>query len=101
MKAAYWVFRRELHVMLRAPLVYVFGGVFLAVQGLAFAALVGALSDPRRPAPLAALLEQQLAGTLLTWVLQLVVLTLLGMRAIADDKRSGAWELLLTAPVGW
>ncbi len=100
MRAAYWVLRRELHVMLRAPIVYVVVGVFLVVQGVAFAGLVGALSDPRRPAPLGALLEQQLAGTLLTWVLSLVVLTLLGMRAIADDKKTGAWELLLTAQVG-
>ncbi len=99
-RSAYWVFRRELHVMLRAPIVYVVGGVFLVVQGVAFAGLVGALSDPRKPAPLAALLEQQLAGTLLTWVLSLVVLTLLGMRAIADDKATGGWELLLTARVG-
>ena len=100
MRAAYWVFRRELHAMLRAPILYVVGGVFLVVQGIAFAGLVGALSDPRRPAPLGALLEGQLAGTLLTWVLELVVLTLLGMRAVAEDKRSGAWELLLTARVG-
>ncbi|MBS1121795.1 MAG: ABC-type uncharacterized transport system [Deltaproteobacteria bacterium] len=100
MRAAYWVWRRELHVMLRAPILYVVGGVFLVVQGVAFAGLVGALSDPRRPAPLGALLEGQLAGTLLTWVLELVVLTLLGMRAIAEDRRSGAWELLLTAQVG-
>ena len=68
-RAAYWVWRRELHVMLRAPILYVVGGVFLVVQGIAFAGLVGALSDPRRPAPLGALLEGQLAGTLLTWVL--------------------------------
>ena len=100
LRAAYWVWRRELHVMLRAPILYVVGGVFLVVQGIAFAGLVGALSDPRRPAPLGALLEGQLAGTLLTWVLELVVLTLLGMRAIAEDKRSGGWELLLTAQVG-
>jgi ABC-2 type transport system permease protein len=99
MRAAYWVWRRELQVTLRAPIVYVIGGLFLAVQGIAFAGLVAALSDPRRPAPLGALLEGQLAGTLLTWVLQLVVLTLLGMRTIADDKRTGAWELLLTAQV--
>lgn len=99
-RAAYAVWRRELQVTLRAPIVYVIGGVFLAVQGIAFAGLVSALSDPRRPAPLGALLEGQLSGTLLTWVLQLVVLTLLGMRTIADDKRSGAWELLLTAQVG-
>jgi ABC-2 type transport system permease protein len=99
-RAAYWVWRRELHGMLRAPILYVVGGVFLAVQGIAFAGLVHALSDPQRAAPLGALLEGQLAGTLLTWVLSLVVLTLLGMRAIAEDKRSGAWELLLTAQVG-
>src|SRR5262245_31401913 len=97
---AYWVWRRELAVMLRAPVIYALGGLFLVVQGIAFGGLVGALSDPRRPAPLGALLEGQLAGTLLTSVLQLVVLTLLGMRTIADDKRSGAWELLLTAQVG-
>lgn len=97
---AYWVWRRELAIMLRAPIIYVVGGLFLIVQGIAFAGLIGALSDPRRPAPLGALLEGQLAGTLLTWVLELVVLTLLGMRAIADDKRSGAWESLLTSGVG-
>lgn len=100
MSAAYWVWRRELAVMLRAPIVYLVGGLFLVVQGIAFAGLVGALSDPRRPAPLGALLEGQLAGTLLTWVLELVVLTLLGMRAIAEDKRTGAWEALVTAGVG-
>jgi ABC-2 type transport system permease protein len=99
LRSAYWVWRRELQVTLRAPIVYAIGGLFLAVQGIAFGGLVSALSDPRRPAPLGALLEGQLAGTLLTWVLQLFVLTLLGMRTIADDKRSGAWELLLTAQV--
>jgi ABC-2 type transport system permease protein len=98
-KRVYWVWRRELAVLLRAPIVYVVGGLFLVVQGIAFAGLVGALSDPRRPAPLGALLEGQLAGTLLTWVLQLVVITLLGMRAIADERRDGGWELLLTAGV--
>src|SRR5215510_13803138 len=86
--------------MMRAPILYVVGGLFLVVQGIACAALVGALSDLHRPAPLGALLEGQLAGTLLTWVLELVVLTLLGMRAIADDKRGGGWETLLTAGVG-
>jgi ABC-2 type transport system permease protein len=99
LRAVHAVWRRDLQITLRAPIVYVIGGLFLAVQGIAFAGLVSALSDPRRPAPLGALLEGQLAGTLLTWVLQLVVLTLLGMRTIADDKRSGAWELLLTAQV--
>src|SRR5215510_8902451 len=100
MRRTYWVWRRELAVMLRAPIVYLVGGLFLVVQGIAFAALVGTLSDLRRPGLLGTLLEGQLAGTLLTWVLELVVLTLLGMRAIAEDKRTGAWEALLTSGVG-
>ena len=99
-RAVWWVVRRELHVMVRAPILYVVGGMFLVVQGVAFAGLVNALSDTKRPGLLGELLEGQLAGTLLTWVLELVVLTLLGMRAIVEDKRSGAWELLLTAQVG-
>src|SRR5262249_39745075 len=67
MRTLYWVWRRELAVTLRAPIIYVIGGLFLVVQGLAFAGLVTALSDPIHPAPLGALLEGQLAGTLLTW----------------------------------
>src|ERR1041385_9090576 len=98
--AVYWVWRRELAATLGAPVVYSVGWLFLIVQGVAFAGLVGAMSDPRRPALVGALLEGQLAGTLLTWVLELVVVTLLGMRAIADDKRGGGWEALLTAGVG-
>jgi hypothetical protein len=70
------------------------------VQGIAFAGLVNELSDARRPALLGALLERQLSGTLLNWMLHLVVLTLLGMRSIADERRSGEWELLITAGVG-
>lgn len=99
LRATYWVARRELHALVRAPLLYVLGGGFLAVQGIAFAALVSALSDPLRPAPVGALLEGQLGGSLLTWVLGLAVLALLGMRAIAEDRRAGTWELLLTAQV--
>jgi len=58
-RAVYWVWRRELAVTLRAPILYVIGGLFLVVQGLAFAGLVGALSDPRKPAPLGALLRDE------------------------------------------
>lgn len=99
MRVLYWVWRRELAVTLRAPIAYVIGGLFLAVQGIAFAGLVSELSDTRQPAPLGALLERQLAGTLLIWLLHLVVLTLLGMRAVADERRSGGWESLVTAGI--
>ena len=43
-RAVWWVVRRELHVMVRAPILYVVGGMFLVVQGVAFAGLVNALT---------------------------------------------------------
>ena len=42
LRSAYWVWRRELQVTLRAPIVYAIGGLFLAVQGIAFGGLVSA-----------------------------------------------------------
>ena len=55
-RAALLIARRELGAHLRAPVAYVVGVLFLAVQGASFAALVAALSDPARPAPLGAVL---------------------------------------------
>jgi ABC-2 type transport system permease protein len=94
-----WVIRLELHTLLRTPVVYVIGALFLVVQGTSFASLTAAMSDPRRPAPLGAMLEAQLGGTVLSWSLLLMVLSLLAMRAIAEPKHSGAWESLLTCGV--
>jgi len=93
------VARRELGAYLRAPVAYVVGVLFLAVQGASFAALVSTLADPARPAPLGAVLEGHFGGTLLHWTLQLAVVSLLAMRTIAEDRRTGVWEALLTAPV--
>jgi ABC-2 type transport system permease protein len=93
------VARRELGAYLRAAVAYVVGVLFLAAQGASFAALVAALTDPRRLAPLGAVLEGYFGGTLLHWTLQLAVVSLIAMRTIAEDRRAGTWETLLTAPV--
>jgi ABC-2 type transport system permease protein len=90
----------ELRGYLRAPAAWAIAALFLAVQGVGFAGQVAALSDPRRPAPLGAVLEGFFAGSLLTWSLGLAVIALLAMRALAEDRRAGTWETLLTAPVG-
>lgn len=93
------VARRDLGATLRAAVGLVVGVLFLAAQGASFAALVSALSDPRRLAPLGAVLEGHFGGTLLHWTLQLAVVSLIAMRTIAEDRRAGTWEVLLTAPV--
>ena len=89
----------EFRGYLRAPVAYVLGALFLAVQGLAFAAQVAAMTDPAAPAPLGELLAGYFAGSLLTWVLAAAVIALLALRAVAEERRAGTWELLLTAGV--
>ncbi len=92
--------RAQLLAHLRSPASYAIAVAFLVIQGLSFAAVVAALSDPARPAPLGEVLESHFGGTLLHWSLQLAVVAALAMRTIAEDRRAGTWEALLTAPVG-
>lgn len=93
------VARLELHALLCAPVVYVLGALFLVVQGASFASLVAQMADPARPAPLGAVLEAQLGGTALGWSLWAMVLALLAMRALAEARKTGEWEALVTAGV--
>jgi ABC-2 type transport system permease protein len=91
---------RELAAMVRSPVAIVVAVAFLVVQGLSFTAVVAALSDPRRPGPLGAVLEGHFGGGLLHWTVQIAVVSLLAMRTIAESRRAGTWEVLITAPVG-
>jgi ABC-2 type transport system permease protein len=99
-RAALRIAGHELRGYARAPAAWGIATLFLAVQGFGFAGQVSALSDPRRPAPLGAVLEGFFAGNLLTWSLGLVVIALIALRALAEERRAGTWEALLTAPVG-
>jgi ABC-2 type transport system permease protein len=91
---------RELAAMVRSPIAYVVAVAFLVLQGLSFYAVVAVHGDPRRPAPLGAVLEGHFGGDLLHWTVLLAVIALLAMRTIAESRRAGTWEVLLTAPVG-
>jgi len=90
---------RELLALVRSPIAYVVGVAFLVVQGVQFAALIAQLSDPAQPAPLGAVLEGQFGATWLHWTLQIAIVAALAMRTVAEDRASGTWEVLLTAPV--
>lgn len=91
---------RELASFVRSPVAYVVAVAFLVLQGLSFTTVVAHLSDPERPAPLGAVLEQHFGAGLLHWTVQLAVVSLLAMRTIAESRRAGTWEVLITAPVG-
>lgn len=100
LRAALAVAQHELLRVRRAPVVLGMGALFWVVQGLAFAGQVAMLSDPARPAPLGAVLGGYFAGNLLSWTVWIAVLAALAVHAVGDDRRSGAWELLVCGPVG-
>lgn len=100
MSAVGRVAAHEVRGYLRAPAAWGIATLFLAVQGIGFAGQLAVLSEPERPAKLGAVLEGFFAGNLLSWSLGLAVIALIAMRALAEDRRAGTWETLVTAPVG-
>ena len=91
--------RREAAAFLGAPIAAVVAVLFLVVQGFSFFAVVRVLADPRRPAPYGAVLRTHFGGTFLYWAFLFFVVAALTMRAVAEERRSGTWEVLRTAPV--
>lgn len=98
LRAALAVAVRDLTIYLRSPIALVVALAFLVLEGTTFSALVAVLADPSKPAPLGAVLEGHFGGTLLHWTLQLTVLAALAAR-VAEERRTGTWEALVTAPV--
>lgn len=98
LRAVATIARMQLAVALRSPLAWLVALGFLVLEGVSFAALVAVLADPARPAPIGAVMETHFGGTLLSWAIQLTVLAALAARA-AEDRRTGQWEVLVSAPV--
>jgi len=91
--------RRELAAYFLAPIAWVVGVLFLAVQGFSFWAVVEVLADPTRKAPMGAVLRTHFGGTFLYWSVLFLLVATIAMRLIAEDRRRGNWEALLTTPV--
>jgi ABC-2 type transport system permease protein len=91
--------RREAGAFFAAPIAPIVAVLFLVVEGFSFFAVVRVLADPRRPAPYGAVLRTHFGGTFLYWAFMFFVVAALTMRLVAEERRSGTWELLRTAPV--
>ena len=92
--------RRELLAAFHAPIAYVVMVLFLALQGFSFWAVVEVLADPSRPAGYGAVLRTHFGGTFLYWAVLFAVVALVTMRLVAEERRQGTWEALLTTPAG-
>lgn len=87
------VMRRELITYFSSPLAYLVLTAFLFAQGLTFYFVIAFIPDPVTQ------LQAFFGGTFLFWIILLFVVPVITMRLIAEERRSGTLEVLLTAPL--
>lgn len=95
MKAFLPLWRRELAAYFLSPIAYTTAAFFLVVMGFSFWFLV-ALLIQGQPGVNA---MNELFGSIFFWISLLVVTPALTMRLLAEERRSGTLETLMTAPV--
>jgi len=88
---------RELVAYFSSPLAYVVLTAFLFFNGYIFWLIVAFLNDPRTQAM--APLKLMFGGTIFFWLFLLFVVPVITMRLLAEERRSGTLEVLLTSPV--
>jgi ABC-2 type transport system permease protein len=96
MRAFFTLWRRELATYFRGPLAYVVTVFFLVVTGFNFWFLVNLMASIQG---VGAQVLTQLFGSLFFWIPFLVVVPVLTMRLLAEERRFGTYETLMTAPI--
>ena len=91
------VIRRELIAYFSSPLAYIVMTAFLLMQGYIFYLIVSFLNNPQTPAMTP--MRLFFGGTIFFWLFLLFVVPVITMRLIAEERRSGTIEVLLTSPV--
>jgi ABC-2 type transport system permease protein len=96
MNAVVATFLRELRAYFFSPLAYVVLFFLLVANGVIFAIIVSYLNDPLAPAgrPF-----DFFFNNFVFWAMQLFGAPVLTMRLLAEERRSGSIEVLMTAPV--
>ena len=89
------LWRKELTGYFLSPVAYVVSIFFLVVMGAIFSLLVSVLAD----GPTGVTVMNLLFGSPFFWMTMMVVMPVLTMRLLAEEKRNGTIETLMTAPV--
>jgi ABC-2 type transport system permease protein len=98
MKALLATLSRELRAYYFSPLGWAVLTLVLLINGGVFWFLVSFLADPRTPAS-ATPLEYFFGQTIFFWLVLLFVAPVLTMRLLAEERKSGTIEVLMTAPI--
>jgi ABC-type transport system involved in multi-copper enzyme maturation permease subunit len=91
------VTRRELGAYFFSPVSYLILTLFLLVQGYSFWLFLSILNA--RPVQHGAVMQYFFGGTVLFWLFVMFLAAVITMRLVAEERRTGTIEPLLTAPV--
>lgn len=97
MRRALAIGGRELGAYFQTPAGLAVAALFLALQGVVFWTFIQFLGRP--DAPPGAVMEFFFGGTILFWIALALLATVVPMRLVAEELRTGTIETLLTAPV--
>ena len=98
MRALLATYFRELKAFFYSPLGWVVAAMVLLVNGFVFWILLAYLNDPRSTGEVAPL-QLFFGGTFLFWLVLLFLAPVLTMKLVAEERRQGTIEVLMTAPV--
>jgi ABC-2 type transport system permease protein len=90
------IVRREFVSYFVSPLGYVILTAFLLVSGSVFVLLVNALNSPETPST--AMMSLYFTNVF-QWIFLMIVSSIISMRLLSEERKSGSIETLLTAPV--
>ena len=90
--------KKELRMLFLSPLAYVVAASFSAINGYVFWILLSLVSHPMGQVQ-TDLLSLFFGGTFFFWLALVVMVPLVTMRLISEEKKTGSIELLMTAPI--
>ncbi|MBI3723565.1 ABC transporter permease subunit [bacterium] len=93
-----WIlYAKEVRTFFTTAIPYIVFAVFMVLNGLLFFALVRYVSDPKQEISVSA--GRIVFENFVFWISLIVICPALTMRLVAEEKRLGTIETLLTAPV--
>lgn len=88
--------RREMSAYFLSPIAYVMICFFLAVMGVSFWVLITLIADGVSDL---VVMRSLFSESIFFWIAMLVVIPVITMRVFAEEKHTGTFEVLATAPV--
>jgi ABC-2 type transport system permease protein len=97
MRALSAIVKREFLSYFFSPLAYVVLTAFLIFNGVTFRGILEALNSPDTPRNA---LMSLFFTNVFFWIFMMLVSSIVAMRLLSEERKSGSIEALLTAPVG-